>query len=240
MRTFLVAAVLAAGAAACRQPVTHVHLDRGEDDRPRPGQFVVDGTASLELRPDVADIHLTIGSESPRAKQAAAEVRTRQAALRQALVAAGIAADQLTFSGLRIAPAYDDKGRLRGYRAGLDLTATTTRFEDLPDLLELVVNAGATDVSTTARVRELSARKREVRDLALAAAKAKAEQTATALGVKLGRIVAIAEGGDRWGGYQTANVAQTRVGLAPRADDDAPLQADTQELRLTVSLTYEL
>lgn len=237
---------LAVGAGACRQPVTHVHVDgqAAAAAKPQPGQFAVTGTATLDVRPDVADLHLTIAAEAPRARTAATQLRARQAELRRALLEAGIAAEELTFSSLGIQPVYDDKyERVRGYRAAIDLTATTKSFEALPDLLEVAVAAGATNLTTTRRVLDLPARKREVRDLALAAAKAKAEQTASALGVKLGRITAISEGsGDGWGWNGRwdgglANVAQTHVG-APSAGPT--LSGDAQELTLTISLTYEL
>ena len=164
-----------------------------------------------------------------------------------ALVTAGIATEDLAFSSLGIEPVYvyDEHAppRLRGYRAAIDLTATSKQFEALPDVLEAAVSAGATNVTTERRVLDLPARKREVRDLALAAAKAKAEQTASALGVKLGRITAIDEASDdgtgwngRWG-RETANVAQMAVAAPPSA---GPLVGDAQTLSLTISLAYEL
>ena len=187
----VLAPLLAVGALGCRAPATHVHLDRdGEATKPTPGQFAVVGTATLDVRPDVVDLRLTIDAEAPRAPAAASQLRARQAALREALIAAGIAAEDLTFSSLGIEPVYvyanNAPPRLRGYRASMNLTATSRSFDALPTLLEAAVGAGATNVTTERRVLDLPTRKREVRDLALAAAKAKAEQTASALGVKLG------------------------------------------------------
>ncbi|MBK9034784.1 MAG: SIMPL domain-containing protein [Myxococcales bacterium] len=238
---------LGAGAAACRQPVTHVHVDGARADTPQPGQFVVVGTAVLDVRPDVADLHLTIAAEAPRARVAATQLRARQAELRQALIAAGIAAEDLTFSSLGIQPVYDEKReRVRGYRAAIDLTATTASFEALPELLEVAVGAGATNLTTERRVLDLPARKREVRDLALAAAKAKAEQTASALGVKLGRITSISEGsGDGYGwngrwGAELPNAAGFVQAHVAAPSGGPTLSGDAQQLSLTISLTYEL
>ena len=240
--------LLALAAVACRAPETHVHLDRdGAEPKPAPGRFAVTGTATLQVRPDVVDLHLTIAAEAPKAKVADQQLRARQAELRAALVTAGIATEDLAFSSLGIEPVYvyDEHAppRLRGYRAAIDLTATSKQFEALPDVLEAAVSAGATNVTTERRVLDLPARKREVRDLALAAAKAKAEQTASALGVKLGRITAIDEASDdgtgwngRWG-RETANVAQMAVAAPPSA---GPLVGDAQTLSLTISLAYEL
>lgn len=234
--------VLAATAAACRQPTVHVHQGDSPAAKPTPGQFTVAGTATLEVPPDVFDIRVTIAAEAPRARAAAGNLRTRQAELRRVLEQAGLKAEDVVFSGLSLAPVYDDKReRVRGYVASSTLTATTREAAALPDLLETVVGAGATNVTTSARVLDLPARKREVRDMAIAAAKAKAEQTATGLGIKLGRIVGIAEGtGDDWrwnGVYANAHAVQSHA-VAPGLDSS--LGGELQSLTLTLSLTYEL
>ena len=216
-RTYLALPLLALAAVACRAPETHVHLAKDGTDKPAPGAFAVTGTAELKVRPDVVDLHLTI------------------------------AAEDLSFSSLGIEPVYtyDEHAppRLRGYRASLDLTATSKQFEALPDVLEAAVTAGATNVTTERRVLDLPTHKREVRDLALAAAKAKAEQTASALGGKLGRITAISESSDDgtgWNGRwnrETVNIAQTAVAAPPSL---GPMVGDAQTLTLTISLSYEL
>ena len=246
-RTYLALPLLALAAVACRAPETHVHHDRPAEAKPEHGQFAVTGTAEVKVRPDVVDLHLTIAAEAPKAKAAAQQLRARQVELRAALVAAGIAAEDLSFSSLGIEPVYvyDEHAppRLRGYRATIDLTATTKQFETLPDVLEAAVTAGATNVTTERRVLDLPTHKREVRDLALAAAKAKAEQTASALGVKLGRITAISESSDDgtgWNGRwnrETVNIAQTAVAAPPSL---GPMVGDAQTLTLTISLSYEL
>ncbi len=243
--------LLAVGALGCRAPTTHVHLDRDDATaKPAPGQFAVVGTATLDVRPDVVDLHLTIAAEAPRAPVAAGQLRTRQAALREALIAAGIAAEDLTFSSLGIEPVYvyDNNAppRLRGYRAAIELTATSRSFDALPALLEAAVGAGATNVTTQRRVLDLPTRKREVRDLALAAAKAKAEQTASALGVKLGRITSINESsGDGWGwngrwGAEVPNAANVAQIAMPAPSGGPTLSGDTQTITLSIALTYEL
>ena len=234
-RTYLALPLLALAAVACRAPETHVHLDRPAEAKPEHGQFAVTGTAEVKVRPDVVDLHLTIAAEAPKAKAAAQQLRARQVELRAALVAAGIEPVYV----------YDEHAppRLRGYRATIDLTATTKQFETLPDVLEAAVTAGATNVTTERRVLDLPTHKREVRDLALAAAKAKAEQTASALGVKLGRITAISESSDDgtgWNGRwnrETVNIAQTAVAAPPSL---GPMVGDAQTLTLTISLSYEL
>jgi uncharacterized protein YggE len=79
----------------------------------------------------------------------------------------------------------------------------------------------------------------KVRDQALAALKAKAEQTSSALGIHLGRITSVAEnqGGDAWG-YGGSLVVANSVNYEPRTQAGA--KADTQSLTLTITATYEL
>jgi len=72
-----------------------------------------------------------------------------------------------------------------------------------------------------------------VRELAIAAAKAKAEQTAHALGIRLGRIVSVAEnqGGMMWSNEYFPAAASSSV---------AKLGATAQPLTLDVTIGYEL
>jgi uncharacterized protein YggE len=78
-----------------------------------------------------------------------------------------------------------------------------------------------------------------VRDQAMAALVAKADQTASALGLKLGRITTVAEnqGGDAWA-YNGSLAVANSVSFEPRTQTGA--RADTQSLTLTVTATYEL
>jgi uncharacterized protein YggE len=206
----------------------------------RPGTMSVSGTATLQIVPDTADMHITLRAELPRPKAAATAVRVRQQALSKALAGIGLGTDDVSLSYLSIAPVYDAKsGLLTGYGAEITLTASTHDFDRLAEIMEAAATAGATSTSTEFRVADLATLKKKVRDQALAALKAKAEQTSSALDLKLGRITAVAEdqGGDAWNRYGSLTVSNS-VTYEPRASTGA--KADTQSLTLTITATYTL
>jgi uncharacterized protein YggE len=206
----------------------------------RPGTMAVSGTATLEIVPDTADMHITLSAERARPKLAAAAVRAEQQALTKALHGVGLADDDVALSYLSISPVYEPRsGVLLGYTAAITVTASTHDFDRLAELMEVAADAGATSTSTDFRVADLATLKKKVRDQAMAALKAKADQTASALGLKLGRITSVAEnqGGEAWGWNGSVTVSNS-VELQPRTQTGT--KADEQSLTLTVTASYEL
>jgi uncharacterized protein YggE len=240
---FLVLALTACSAhAAPPAPITVAcpGTDTAAVGPGHPGSMSVSGTATLEIVPDTADMHITLSAERARPKQAATVVRTEQQALTKALHGVGLADDDVSLSYLSIEPVYNPlTGALVDYRAAITVTASTHDFDRLAELMEVAADAGATQTSTDFRVADLATLKKKVRDQAMAALKAKADQTASALGLKLGRITTVAEnqGGDAWGWSGSLTVSNS-VNYQPRTQSGA--KADTQSLTLTVTASYEL
>jgi uncharacterized protein YggE len=237
--------LLALALAACSSHPTPVTLACAGSDAAalaadRPGSMSVSGTATLEIVPDTADMHITLSAERARPKLAAAAVRASQQKLSKALHDAGLTDDDIALTYLSISPVYDPKtGALVDYSASITVTASTHDFDRLAELMEVAADAGATNTSTDFRVADLSVLKKKVRDQAMTALKAKADQTASSLGLKLGRITTVAEnqGGDAWGWSGSLTVSNS-VSFEPRTQTGA--KADAQSLTLTVTATYEL
>jgi uncharacterized protein YggE len=243
-RTVLLLATL----AACHDRVIAVPMPGAPGaELDKPGQMAVTGSATLEVSPDCADLTMTITGEAPRPGGATTEVDKKEHAILGALARLGIAGNDVKLSYLTLDTVYEPTPpdhwvapRLRGYRAQITLTATTHDFAKLGAMMEAGADAGATGMSSQFRRSDLPALKKQVRDLALAAAKDKAAQTARALAIKLGRVVGVSESGasSMWtNGYvpQVANAAEVR----PSGDTGAPGGA-LQPLRLDITVTYEL
>ncbi len=242
MRTSIVLALALAACSSRPTPVTVACTgsDSAEAATPKPGSMSISGTATLEIVPDTADMHITLSAELARPKAAAKAVRAKQQALETALKGLGLGTDDISLSYLSISPVYDPKsGALVDYSAAITVTASTHDFDRLAELMEVAADAGATSTSTEFRVADLATLKKKVRDQAMTALKAKADQTASALGLKLGRITTVAEnqGGDAWGWNGSLAVANS-VNYEPRTQTGA--RADNQSLTLTVTATYEL
>ena len=243
MRSLLFVLALSACSSSAPPPAVTVACpgaDAAATGGTKPGTMSVSGTATLEIVPDTADMHIALSAEPLHPKQAAAAVRAEQQALTKALHGVGLADDDVALSYLSISPAYDPKTGVQiGYTAAITVTASTHDFDRLAELMEVAADAGATSTSTDFRVADLATLKNKVRDQAMAALKAKADQTASALGLKLGRITSVAEnqGGEAWGWNGSVTVANS-VDFQPRTQSGA--KADAQSLTLTVTATYEL
>jgi uncharacterized protein YggE len=234
MRNLVLLASLASVASACHSDPQILALPGS--DLAKPGQMTVTGTATLEISPDCADLTMTLSSEAKRPGLATTDVQTKQGALVAALAKLGVEHENLKLSGLALNPVYTEHGELRGYRADITVTATTHDFGKIGSLMEAGADAGATSMSSAFRRSDLPELKKKVRDMAIAAARDKAKQTADALGIKLGRIVTVVEnpGGPLWGpSNYVGNEFQVR-------NAGTTLGGSLQALTLDVAIGFEL
>jgi uncharacterized protein YggE len=158
---------------------------------------------------------------------------------------AGVDAKDLKLSSLSLEPQYEEQvspwsvPALHAYRAQITITATTRDFTKLSGLMEAGSDAGATAMSSQFRRSDLDQLKKQVRDMAIAAAKDKAAQMAKDLGIHLGRVTAVNESP---GGYMWSNeYFPQAVGnvQAVRGGGDS-LGGTLQPLTLDVTIGYEL
>jgi uncharacterized protein len=213
------------------------------DSTPVTGGLVVDGQAKLSLRPDCLDLLLTLSAEDPRADRAVAEVNRRQKTFLEAIKPLGLEAGDLALGLVSLVPLsqYNSTTHryvLYGYRAEIQIVATLHDFGRIGELAQHAASAGADSMSTRFRSTELTKYKARVREMALKAAREKAEHTASALGITLGPVISVREisTSNSWQTYgQVANSVAFEDGT-----QDAPLQAETQDLSLTIEVSYSL
>lgn len=193
--------------------------------------LTVTGSATVGVRPDCADLALAVVTEAPVPSAAIAAAQARQAAVVEALRAAGVAPGELTLSQIAVSPVYQPVAAPPRYQARIAMTATTRAFDRIGALLDAAAGAGASELSTRFRNDDLPALRREVRARALADAQDRAQRTAAALGVPLGRLTAVADGG---------RGLATSVYFQPPTGDASELGADVEPLTIDVTLTYAL
>lgn len=211
-----------------------------------PGNMVVTGTATLEVSPDCADITMTLTSDGAKPGVATASVQDKQEKLITALKALGVETTDMKLSYLSLNPVYDPNPegwsqlKVRAYRAEITITVTTKKFDRIASIMESGAESGVSAMSTQFRRSDLPELKKKVREQALTAAKAKAQQTADTLGIQLGRITSVAEnqGGYMWSAAyfpQVANAATFRDNSSTVA-----LGGAMQPLTLDVTIGFEL
>lgn len=168
----------------------------------------VTGSAQLKVSPDCADISFSISVENAKPSVAAQMLQAKSNALVEQFKLREIDEGDIKLSTLELSPQLEysqplQKQVFKGYTARSNFTASLKDFSKIGELYEVGANAGATSISLAYRRSDLPELRKKVRDMALEAARAKAEQMAKGLGIKLGRIVSVSEMGSPW--MQPAN-----------------------------------
>jgi len=213
-------------ATACHERVIAVSPAAPEN----PGLMTVTGSATLEVNPDCADLTMTISSDNIKPGAAVSSVDSKEAGLITALSKQGIAPNDMKLSLVTLEPVYEQNLYplvIHTYRAQITVTATTRDFAKISALMEAGSDAGAIQMSSQFRRS----------DMALAAAKDKAKQTAGSLGIDLGRIVSVGEnvGGAMW------NQSYFPQNAVTRDNSSGPSLGGTmQNLSLDVTIGYQL
>ncbi len=223
--------------AACHERVIAISP---ADPTNQPGLMTVTGAATLEVSPDCADLTMTLTSDDPRPGTATSRVNALEGKLVQVLQQQGVSPQDMKLSLLSLGPVYEPNLyplKIHTYRAQITVTATTRDFAKIGPLMELGAESGATEMASNFRRSDMPELKKKVRDMALAAAKEKAKQTASALGIEVGRVVAVSEsaGGSMWNReYFPQNAATVNNESGPS------LGGTLQPLSLEVSIGYQL
>lgn len=239
MKTSMFAFALVSSVAACHPQVISVPA-AGSADGEKTGQLTVTGTATLDVSPDCADLTFTLGADAARPAEATQDVDRRETAFVAALAKLGVAPTEIKLTRVDLQPVFEQvekRTRLTHYHSEMVVTATTHDFSKIADLMEAGAGAGATEMSSELRRSDMPALKKQVRDLALAAAKDKAEQTAHALGFKVGRVLTV---GENQGGMMWDNAYFPRPNISETRNAGAALGGVMQPLTLNVSVEFEI
>jgi len=246
LKQSLAALVLATSLTACgdRTPQVIAVPAAGEIDHP--GQMTVTGQATLEVSPDCADLTITLSADNVKPGSAVKQLDAKKRELIAALKKIGVETADVKLSNLNLDPIYEPNPegwatlKVRTYRAQITVTATTKDFSKIADIMDTAATAGASSISNQFRRSDLPELKKKVRDMALAAAKDKAKQTADALGIKLGRVMSV---GENQGGYMwnATYFPQAVNAMATRDNSGAVvLGGALQPLTLDVTIGFEL
>jgi uncharacterized protein YggE len=196
------------------------------------GGLTVAGTGSANIAPDRASF--SFGTVSQARTAAAALAASSQAAARivDALRKAGVAKSDIQTSEISLSPRMDENGNaIVGYTASNSVTALARKLAGAGELVDAAVAAGANQVyGPNLLASDQDDAYRSALKAAVAKARGNAEALASASGLTLGRITAIAESG----------------GPAPLPAADAgrmvaaPIEPGTQIVQATVSVTFAI
>ena len=229
------AAIPAAGAAA-QQPDVTVQAINGT-------RLDVVATGEVNRVPDIARISAGVVTTAPTATAALEENARRMRAVRDALRRAGIAERDIQTSAMNLFPDYrhDERGgtpTLTGYRAHNEVSV---RFRDISNagkILDALVAQGANQINgPMLSIDKPEAALDEARTRALTNARARAELYARALGKRVGRILAISEGG---GGRYPVPMMMRQEAIQVTGADASAIVPGEQTLSISLAVSFEL
>lgn len=200
-------------------------------------------SASGEVRvaPDMATITFGVQTEAPTARAAMADNARRMQEVFAALSRAGIADRDIQTAGLNLSAQYDyvenQPPRLRGYQASNQVTVIINDLTKVGTTADAVVGAGVNQINGIAfGLKDPKAAEDQARILAVRALQDKARLYAQALGVELGGIRSLNEGG------YTPQPPMPVYAMArmESADASTPVAAGEMTVRIDITGTYDL
>lgn len=204
----------------------------------KPGRITITGEGSSESAPDLASVNLGVSSQGATAAEALAANSRQLAAVLERLKAQGIADRDLQTSGLNLGPRqeYSNDGKppqIVGYEASNMVTVRVRDLAKLGGILDAAVGDGANTFNGLSfALSEPGPALDQARDKAVSDARRKAEQIATAAGVKLGRILEIREGG---GAPEPRPMFARDAAMAA-----APIQGGEVGYSVSVTISWEI
>lgn len=197
-------------------------------------------TGEVSRVPDIARIGAGVVTSAPTATAAVAQNARQMASVREALKRAGIADRDIQTSAINLFPDYrqDDRGGtpvLTGYRASNEVSI---RFRDIAatgKILDALVAQGANQINgPTLTIDKPEEALDEARTAALRIARARAELYARATGKRVGRIIAISEGGGQPSPFGRPMMREMA------ADASTKIEPGEQSVEITLSVSFEL
>ena len=196
----------------------------------------------VKVAPDMATITFGVMTEAPTAQAAMADNARRMTEVFAALRRAGIEERDIQTSGLTLSAQYDyqqnEPPRLRGYQASNRVTVSIMDLTEVGTVADAVVAAGVNQIDGIGfGLRDPGAAEDQARVLAVRALQDKARLYARALGVELGGIRSLNEGGGYSPPPPMPVFAMARMEMA---DASTPVAAGQLTVRIDITGTYDL
>ena len=201
----------------------------------------VSASGKASVVPDIATTDVTVMKTATTAVDAQNAASSTMTTVLAAVKALGIADADLQTSSFSTSEVYDydvSPAKVTGYQSSQTLTVKIRNTDLIASVLDAGPKNGATSVSSIRyEVDDETAAIAEARDEAIARAKVQAMSIATSVGGRLGRVVSYNES---QGGSPMPYYGMFSESLKA-ADSIAPsIEVGTQEIEVTVSITYAL
>lgn len=214
----------------------------------------VSGSATVNVVPDRALIHLGVVSSGASVDEVEAANSTAILKVMQVLQTQGIAVKDISTDIYVVEPVYEnyDSLYIKGYRIHNQIEITLRDIRKASAVVSAALKAGANQVNGVEFFSsELRKYRDQARDLAVKAAHEKAQALASAAGQQAGCVVTLSENTwsyyNGWGMYQNAGAYTQNVtqNVAPSGGygssmADEPISLGQISIKAEISATYSL
>ena len=236
----LVVGLLAGPAlAAMVNPPTYTPIAGAGTDQPAEHTLSVTGEGKVTLTPDIATVQLGVITEKPSAKAARQAAATAMTNVVDAIRKLGIEDKDIATASISLSPVYNYPNNatptIRGYQLQNTVTVTVRNLDQLGDLLDNSVVAGATTINGISfDVADRAAAESQAREAAVKDARAKADTLASGLGVRITGVASVSEQVSTpvWYGRNVAGEA------IAGADAQTPVMPGTTDVTIDVNVSY--
>jgi uncharacterized protein YggE len=202
----------------------------------------VSGEGKAFIKPDIAQVTLGATTQELKSQDAVNKNNTIVNAVIAAIKKLGVEDKDIQTTSYNLSPWYDytDKGSMfKGYQLNQQITVKIRNFDNISAVLDAATSQGATNAGDLQfTVDDPVASQADARQKAIDQAKEKAMDIADQSGLRLVKLVNVAEGNNAYPGPIAYGMG---AGPAMDAKSVAPqIQTGQQEVDSTVTLTYLL
>lgn len=203
--------------------------------------ITVTGTSEVAGKPDTLRLDLSIQTRADTVAKALESANKLTARVQSSLTKNGVAGKDIQTSTLQVQPEYsyptDSAPSIKGFTVSEGVSAVLRDLAKSGDAISAAVSAGGNAVQVNGISLDLEDNGKllsTARERAIANAKAKAEQYATASGRDLGAVVSITEAVSD----PPPVTYEARAMTAKDSGSAVPLQAGTEKVGVTVTVVY--
>jgi len=237
-----IAIVVLAVVVVMNNPVINVTGTGGVADK---DTISVSGNAELTVSPDKAEININILTEAPTADEAQERNAERSNSVIEALKDAGVKDSEIETTNYYLSKRREwnrdtNKYEDVGYQLSHTIKVTTKDIDEVGSLADTAVDAGANQIQGI-NFGLTDETEKEVRDQALEEAaelaKEKADSLASALDVKIVKIVSVQESNYYYTPFRYGDYAMAEESMAGAKTQISP---EDVEVRSTVNVVFEI
>jgi uncharacterized protein YggE len=197
----------------------------------------VTGTGIAGASPDIAEVSIGVSATKSSVKDAREAAAAAMRFVIDAVKNAGVPGKDVATTDIHLSPVYDysnNRQKLTGYEFGNTVRVILRQLDLLSVVIDATAAAGATSVNgIELRVADPSALQSQARKLAMADARAKADELAALAGVTVTGVASIAESVD-----DQPRPMMFATAMKARSMEATPVEAGTSEVRVTVTVGY--